>query len=388
MYYVFNALENGTTDAERAFAVFGYLVSHPVVILSSRCRNFSRCFPFDAHVCSLVGHSVPTSWHAVVLSCIVSLVFAHIWLALLQVMVIIDGAVAGVLSSVMISMGGKDRIVNEKLAAAKTWMQEHRINKAQQLKTLNYFRHVYKSHVMYQENDILNTMPPSMRLDFSTHLYATHLAQIPLFRGLGVSLIHGLCGVVEPMMAVRDQVIYTEGSIGKEMYMLLSGELEITCVGERLGFLSDGSFFGETPLLDSSAEAEVRRRTVTAMTDCKLCFITRDALEPLKLKYPELALKLKRCARFNRKQAVNKKGRKFKEALHEARTPDTRTPAGVMALMSNSGKERAEIAFGSPGASPPQSPKAAGSSSGERIVPLAGMLQPIVGAGDASAVVA
>eukprot|EP01050_Picozoa_sp_SAG11_P002121 SAG11_NODE_103_length_16571_cov_49.569208_4_plen_49_part_00 len=40
-------------------------------------------------------------------------------------------------------------------------------------------------------------------------------------------------------------MIYTEGSTGKEMYMLLSGELEITARGERLGFLSDGAFFGE-----------------------------------------------------------------------------------------------------------------------------------------------
>eukprot|EP01047_Picozoa_sp_COSAG01_P054848 COSAG01_NODE_6043_length_3882_cov_3.851042_2_plen_180_part_00 len=34
--------------------------------------------------------------------------------------------------------------------------------------------------------------------------------------------------------------------------------------------LSDGAFFGETPILENSAQAELRRRTVTAMTDCKL----------------------------------------------------------------------------------------------------------------------
>ena len=50
MYYVFNALENGTTDAERMFGVFSFFV-----------------------------------------------------------VVMIDGAVAGVLSAMMISMGGADR---------------------------------------------------------------------------------------------------------------------------------------------------------------------------------------------------------------------------------------------------------------------------------------
>ena len=156
-----------------------------------------------------------------------------------------------------------------------------------------------------------------MRLEFSTHLYATHLAQIPLFRGLGNSVIHTLCGIVEPMLAVRSQVIYSEGSVGKEMYILICGELEVTCNKVRLGFLSDGAFFGETPLLEVASEAERRRRTVTAMTACKLCFITQDALEKIMPKYPELALRLKRCARFSKRQ-INRKGKRFKLAQEEA----------------------------------------------------------------------
>ena len=156
-----------------------------------------------------------------------------------------------------------------------------------------------------------------MRLEFSTHLYATHLAQVPLFRGLGNSVVHTLCDIVEPMLAVRSQVIYSEGSVGKEMYILISGELEVTCNKVRLGFLSDGAFFGETPLLETASAAERRLRTVTAMTACKLCFITQDAIHKILPRYPELALRLKRCARFSKRQ-INKKGKKFKLAQEEA----------------------------------------------------------------------
>ena len=113
-----------------------------------------------------------------------------------------------------------------------------------------------------------------------------------------------------------------------DRYLLLSGEVEITTVNslglvQRLGFLSDGAFFGEdiahthctafaraascspglgstlhlainlaietyrctrdclpgeTPILDSSSAAEIRRRTVTAVTDCKICFIRREKM--------------------------------------------------------------------------------------------------------------
>ena len=83
--------------------------------------------------------------------------------------------------------------------------------------------------------------------------------------------------------------------------------------GMRLGFLSDGAFFGEVPILDHTTGAEVRERTVTAMTDCRLIYIERVDMERLKRRYPELALRLKQCARVGRR--VNKKSKRFKAAV-------------------------------------------------------------------------
>ena len=60
--------------------------------------------------------------------------------------------------------------------------------------------------------------------------------------------------------------------------MLMTGELEVRKQGQRLGFLSDGAFFGEVPILDDSMGSQIRLRTITAMTDSRLCFITADAI--------------------------------------------------------------------------------------------------------------
>lgn len=81
----------------------------------------------------------------------------------------------------------------------------------------------------------------------------------------------------------------------------------------RLGFVSAGGFFGEVPMLDDAAAAELRERTVTAVTDCRLVYLEKDALEKLKQRYPELQLRVRQCARVGRH--VNKKGRKFKDAV-------------------------------------------------------------------------
>ena len=136
--------------------------------------------------------------------------------------------------------------------------------------------------------------------------------------------LHILLQVVEPMNLAKGQQVFAERTRGKEMYMLIQGELEVTQDGARLGFLSDGAFFGEVPLLDTgSPDSEVRSRTVVTMTDSKLCFIKLEKIMSLRRQYPELDLRLIRIARS---RAVNIgertsggsrrefKGRKLREA--------------------------------------------------------------------------
>ena len=69
---------------------------------------------------------------------------------------------------------------------------------------------------------------------------------------------------------------------GRELYFLMTGELEVfqndkNKVPQRLGFLSEGSFFGEAAVLADESGRELRRRTLRAVTDSELCFITRES---------------------------------------------------------------------------------------------------------------
>ena len=75
---------------------------------------------------------------------------------------------------------------------------------------------------------VLNMMPPMMRRKFTEHLYSATLQNVPFFHGLSDQVIQALGSVVKPMLAVRNQRIIHEGSVGSEMYIILSGELEIT----------------------------------------------------------------------------------------------------------------------------------------------------------------
>ena len=64
------------------------------------------------------------------------------------------------------------------LTAARAWMRDQRLPKEKQAVALEYFRRIYKSRATYEEADILASMPPAMRMDFSTHLYQKFLAGV------------------------------------------------------------------------------------------------------------------------------------------------------------------------------------------------------------------
>lgn len=70
-------------------------------------------------------------------------------------------------------------------------------------------------------------MPPPMRRTFTKHLYAEALNNVPLFRNLSNQVLNALGATVKPMIAVRNQTVIAEGTVGSEMYMIISGELEI-----------------------------------------------------------------------------------------------------------------------------------------------------------------
>ena len=85
-------------------------------------------------------------------------------------------------------------------------------------------------------------------------------------------------------------------------------------MGERLGFLGKGAFFGEQPIIDTITgkggdDSEVRKRTVTAVTDTNLGFIHADAVVELCDKYPELQVRLAHFANMGKQLSTKGKNK-------------------------------------------------------------------------------
>ena len=58
-------------------------------------------------------------------------------------------------------------------------------------------------------------------------------------------------------------------------------------------------------MLADHAGAEIRMRTVRAVTDCELCFLTKDAVATWRARYPELDLRFRRFSRIGVGERLN-----------------------------------------------------------------------------------
>ena len=148
-----------------------------------------------------------------------------------------------------------------------------------------------------------------MAATIAERLYGRFLSTVPLFSGLSTEVISALCLRCKPLLAMKNQTIIKQGQHGTEMYLLMSGEAEVSEQhGEKqvqLGFLSEGAFFGEAAVLRNPEDGNgghgaLRTRTVRAVTESELCYLLKDDVHALYIPYPELHARLARFVSSSR----------------------------------------------------------------------------------------
>jgi CRP/FNR family cyclic AMP-dependent transcriptional regulator len=95
-------------------------------------------------------------------------------------------------------------------------------------------------------------------------------------------------------------VIFPEGKPADVLYVIISGEVELTLRGERLVTEGVGSLIGEMAITHSAT----RSTTATALSDVKLARLTRYQLNMLMTKRTDLSLHVLAIL-ANRLRAVN-----------------------------------------------------------------------------------
>jgi CRP/FNR family cyclic AMP-dependent transcriptional regulator len=114
-----------------------------------------------------------------------------------------------------------------------------------------------------------------------------------LFHSLSGEQIRKVAGIASHRDVAADQVIFSEGEVGDEMFVVVAGKVRISRrlegVGEEaLAILEPGSYFGEMAMIDDAPRSADAR----GHSACALAVLKRENLDQLMFIDKDLAYDL------------------------------------------------------------------------------------------------
>ncbi len=123
-----------------------------------------------------------------------------------------------------------------------------------------------------------------------------NLQRIPFFSSLSTDALSAIAARLKKHHFLHGQVIFVENSLGDTMYLIESGQVQVSVQpGEGqpqkiINYLGPGNFFGEMALLLNQR----RSATVTVTLDAELWALSKADLDELLVDHPEIAIQITR----------------------------------------------------------------------------------------------
>ena len=218
-------------------------------------------------------------------------------------------AVIGTMSDVVAAADLSKKAHTQKMEAVSAFIRDNQLPQEYYKEMLAFFR---KQKVAgYDRRALLNDLPYRLRKKILYHTYSDVIAKTPLFdvdddSGDGSDnhvFVTELCSRLRPVSYPSGQLIYQRGEIGRHMFILTSGRVEVLDTAHKnvLTTLAPGAYFGEGCVL-----GDVRRReNVRALGHVDVCQLVSHELDDLLDTYPHLHRALK-TAYFKRKAILDR----------------------------------------------------------------------------------
>ena len=118
--------------------------------------------------------------------------------------------------------------------------------------------------------------------------YHEYLKRVPLFHELNSKELDAVGAVVTDLRFKAGDVLIRQGDSAHEMFIVTTGQLEVSRDGSHIADLGPGAFAGEMAILARTS----RNSTVKAKTDVEVLHIEGRSMQALFADVPEIAVKM------------------------------------------------------------------------------------------------
>ncbi|KAI8915597.1 hypothetical protein EDD86DRAFT_243602 [Gorgonomyces haynaldii] len=202
---------------------------------------------------------------------------------------VVVAAYLGTIERHMVQLDSSGKAYSEKEAQFKYFLQSRQYPRGLSDQVMQYLDWKYEKHKSFDEKKILKELNTSLRREILITSRMSLIRSVPFFKNAEAGFVAQLVTEMEQMHLLEGDIIFSQDSVGDEMYFIAHGSVEVLTEGSVRVLLQRGSYFGEIALLLGKMK---RTATVRCAENSKLFSLSRVRLDSALALYPSMRDKM------------------------------------------------------------------------------------------------
>ena len=198
----------------------------------------------------------------------------------------------GIIATLLIQVDSSASIYNQRIDTIKQYAHHRKLPRELTSRILNSVNYRWKKYKAFDETDILEGLPNSLRTEVCLYASKDLIRSMPFLHQAEEGLILTMVTLLQPQSFIKGELIIRQGETAKEMYFLNEGIVQVENEGTVITNLRKGSYFGEIGLLRESK----RVASVRAKTNVDAYALSKVNFESIMREYPDSAVAMAKIA--------------------------------------------------------------------------------------------
>ncbi|XP_076254804.1 cyclic nucleotide-gated channel alpha-3 isoform X1 [Rhynchophorus ferrugineus] len=161
-------------------------------------------------------------------------------------------SVMGHVANIVTSVSAARKEFQAKLDGVKTYMRMRRVPSHLQVKVIKWFDYLWLTQKCSDEERAVSCLPDKLKAEIAINVHLDTLKRVEIFQNTEAGFLCELVLRLRPVLFSPGDYICRKGEVGKEMYIVNRGRLQVVADNGRtvLATLKAGSYFGEISILN------------------------------------------------------------------------------------------------------------------------------------------
>ncbi|XP_058830939.1 potassium/sodium hyperpolarization-activated cyclic nucleotide-gated channel 1 isoform X3 [Topomyia yanbarensis] len=203
--------------------------------------------------------------------------------------------VLGHVANIVTSVSAARKEFQAKLDGVKTYMRMRRVPNHLQVKVIKWFDYLWLTQKCSDEERAVSCLPDKLKAEIAINVHLDTLKRVEIFQNTEAGFLCELVLKLRPVLFSPGDFICRKGEVGKEMYIVNRGRLQVVADNGKtvMASLKAGSYFGEISILNMGNR---RTASVRSVGYSDLFVLSKKDMWDVLKEYPAARVRLEAIA--------------------------------------------------------------------------------------------